>query len=227
VEQAIRESRVKNKYIPALLNLRRNIPPLFQVNRMLQAGSIGEAEAARLFAELGYEPDVVKGLVHAGTHGKVAKDKELAKGEIEELFYDHAIDEARAGEMLKALGYSAANVKLLLALVTLRREKALRQAAMAPIRSAFVAHHIDEHEAITRLDALGIGHEQRDFALHLWAVDRQSNHKALTVAQITKANEAGLLSDAAAEAELLDHGYKLQDARIILDLEKGRRVPAP
>jgi hypothetical protein len=227
VEQAIREGRTKNKYIPDLVNLKRAIPSLFQITKMLSTGSITPTEGARLLHELGYEPDVVTGIIHSGTHETVVKEKELAKTEILELFYDHAIDDTKATDLLKALGYTAANCKLLIALVNLKREKTLRQAAMSPIRSAYLARHIDEAQASKQLDQLGIPHEQRDFALSGWKVDRAAHTKMLTEAQIVKASEVGLIDDADAEGRLETLGYSHADARLLLDLEKGRSTPAP
>lgn len=227
VEQAIREGRTKNKYIPALINLKRAVPSLFQVLKLIEKGSVTEREGARLLHELGYESDVVTGLLHGATHGQVTKDKELAKSEILELLYDHAIDEARAKKLLEGLGYHAANVTLLLELTNLRRERAIEQASIAPIRSAFLHRHVTEQEASAKLDSLGLPHTQRDFALQRWAVDRAATTRTLTEAQIAKANERGLIDDASAEARLLDLGYTRADARILLELEKSRSHPAP
>lgn len=227
VEQAIREGRTKNKYIPALLNLKRALPSLYQIKQLLASGSISEAEGSRILHELGYETDLVSGLVHSATHGQVVKEKQLAKSEILSLYFDHAIDDHRATQLLKALGYSAANVSLLLRLTELQREKTIRQASMSPIRSAYLHRHITEREASAKLDQLGIPHAERDFALAQWAVDREATKKSLTEAQIVKANERKLLTDSEAESRLLDLGYTLGDARILLDLEKTRSHPAP
>lgn len=227
VEQAIRESRVKNKYIPHLIELRRAIPSLFQINSMLKAGSITETEGARLLHESGYQADVVKGLVHAAVHGAAAKDKQLAKAEVEELYYDHAISREQALEHLKQLGLHGHNAELALSIVDLRREKALRQAAMSPIRTEYVARRIDGEDAKRKLLTLGIPHAQVELAVRLWQVDREAHTKLLSEAQIVKANKEGLIDDHGAETRLMALGYHHDDARLLLDMEKGRRHPAP
>ncbi len=227
VEQAIRESRVKNKYIPHLIELRRAIPSLFQINNMLKAGSISEAEGARLLHESGYQTDVVKGLVHAAVHGAAAKDKALAKAEVEELYYDHAITREQALEHLKLLGLHGHNAELALSIVDLRREKTLRQAAMSPIRTEYVARRIDGEDAKRKLLSLGIPHAQVELSVRLWQVDREAHTKLLSEAQIVKANKEGLLSDDGAETRLMALGYHHDDARLLLNMEKGRRHPAP
>lgn len=227
VEQGIRESRIKNKYIPHLLDLERAIPSLFQINSMLKAGSITEVEGARLLHELGYETDVVKGLVHAAVHGAAAKDRALAKGEIEELYYDHAITREQALEHLKLLGLHGHNAELALSIVDLRRERTLRQAAMSPIRSEYIARRLDAEDAKRKLLAIGLPHQQVEFAVQLWAVDREAHTKLLSEAQIVKANKEELLSDDGAETRLMALGYHHDDARLLLNMEKGRKRPAP
>jgi hypothetical protein len=227
VEQAIREGRIKNKYIGELTDLKRAVPGLFQITKLLSSGGISEQEGSRLLHELGYESDVVAGIIHSSAHEAVVKDKAVAKTEVLELLYDHAIDEARAEQLLKALGYSKSNAHLLILLVNLQREKALRQAAMSPIRSAYISRHIPEQEASKQLDQIGTPHAERDFALARWTVDREAHVKQLTEAQIVKANERGLMSDVAAEQRLQAQGYSHGDARILLDLEKDRTAGAP
>ena len=227
VEQGIRESRYKNKYIGPITDLKRVIPPLYQITRILTAGGMTNAEGAKLLTELGYDKTVVTGLIHSATGGKVAKQKEVAVGILEELYYDHAIDEAEALKHLKALGYDDASAKLILSVVDLRREKTVRQAAMAPIKTEYVNRHLDRNEAQQRLDALGLPHKQVTFALDVWTVDREAHTKLLTEAQIVKANLLGLLDDANAEARLEALGYRHEDARLLLDMEKGRSTPAP
>lgn len=227
VEQAIREGRTKNKYIPNLINLKRVLPPQRTVVTMLSHGAITEADAARLLHEHGYDDTTVKGYILAATSGQSLREKNLARGEITELYYDHAIDNATALRYLKVLGYTDTTAKIVLAMADLKRERAIQQAAMSPIRSAYIGRHIDAAEARTRLDGVGVPAQQRDFALRLWAVDREAHTKQLTEAQIVKANTQGLIDDAQAEDRLLTLGYNHGDARLLLDMEKGRTTPAP
>ncbi|MGH2831554.1 MAG: hypothetical protein ACRDK2_02160, partial [Solirubrobacteraceae bacterium] len=227
VEEAIRESHVKDKYIPYILDLKRVIPSIFQINKLLSTGSLSETEGARLLHEAGYEKDIVGPLVHSAVSGAVVKDKELAKAEISELYYDGAVSEAEALKLLLGLGYHESNAKLVLRIVELKREKTLRQAAMSPIKTEYVARRIDKAEAETRLNGLAIPHTQVQYALAAWTIDRDAHTRVLTEAQIVKANTIGLLDDAATEAKLIAIGYHRDDARILLDSEKGRVKPAP
>lgn len=227
VAQAIREGRTKDKYVDELLNLRRMLPQTRQVISIVTHGGMTEQEGARLLHEHGLDPTVVKGMIHAATSSQAVREKTLARAEIQELYYDHAIDEAEALKHLHTLGYTPATAKLVLSMVDLRRERALQQAAMSPIKSGYIARQIDEAQASAALDKLGINHKQRDFALRMWTVDREAHTKLLSEAQIVKANKEGLLSDDAAEKRLQALGYHHEDARLLLNMEKGRAHPAP
>jgi hypothetical protein len=227
VEEAIREGRTKDKYIPNMLNLRVKIPPPFEVVKMVSTGGVSPSRGAELLHHSGYESDVVTGLVHAATSEQATKAKALAQSQVEELYEELAISEAEALQHLRVLGVSEANGRLILKVADLKRERKLNDAAMTPIKTQYTARHIDEVEASTYLDKLGVPSGQRDLYLSLWTIERASKREVLTPAQVVSANRLGLIPDAAAEQRLVDHGYSLEDARILLDSEKGRTVPAP
>jgi hypothetical protein len=227
VEEAIREGRTKDKYIPNMLNLRVKIPPPFEVVKMVSTGGVSPSRGAELLHHSGYESDVVTGLVHAATSEQATKAKALAQSQVEELYEELAISEAEALQHLRVLGVSEANGRLILKVADLKRERKLIDAAMTPIKTQYTARHIDEVEASTYLDKLGVPSGQRDLYLSLWTIERASKREVLTPAQVVSANRLGLIPDAAAEQRLVDHGYSLEDARILLDSEKGRTVPAP
>lgn len=227
LEQGIRESRYKDKYVQQIIDLKRKIPSIYQINTLLKAGSITEAEGARLLAESGYEADVAKSIVHTAAHGAIVKEKQLAKAEVLELYEDKAISEAETLKLLEALGYHGNNAKLMLRLVELKRERSLRNAAMSPVRTEYVNRRIEEKEAELALNALGLPHEQVSYSIALWTIERDTHTKFLSEAQVVKANTLGLISDAEAEKRLMGIGYPQEDARLLLDSEKGRTKPAP
>jgi hypothetical protein len=226
-DQAARESHLKNKYIPAMRNLRHKLPAERLIVTLVQHGAMGEDLALELLAKLGYQANVAKAIVEGGLHQQANRDKQLARTDILELYHDHAISVAKAKEMLGRLGYHTANADLVIALVDLKREHGLQSKAAEIVRSAYVARHIDENGASADLDKLGIPASQRDYMLALWRIERFSHKRSLTEAQVIKANVLGLLDDHDAEQRLVDMGYLLDDARILLNSEKGRTHHAP
>lgn len=227
VEEAIREGRTKNKYIPAIKELRVRLPEARQVIKMIGTGAVTQQRGAELLHHEGYQPDVVEALIHSATSGQVVKEKELAVTQVAELYHDKAITEDVALQYLAVLGYHPSNAKLTLAIMDLKRERTLQEGAIKAIRPAYVNGHISKEEASIELDKLKVPPEQREYYLELWAIERASIKKRLTEAQVVKANEAGLIPDSDAEKRLEALGYNHEDARILLDLQKHRTTPAP
>lgn len=226
VEEAIKESRLKNKYIGPVKHLAVTLPQGRQVTQMVGRGTLSHARGTQLLHELGYEPDVATALVESALTDQVAREKQLSAGDISELYHDHAIGEADALKHLESLGYHSANAKLLLHMADVKRARTLQLAALAPIRSAYIARHLTQPEASVEIDKLGIEAKQRDYLLALWNIERFAHRRSLTEAQIVKANMNGLFTDAVAISRLENLGFSGEDAKIILDLEKGRTTPA-
>jgi len=227
VEEAIREGRTKDKYIPNVLALRVKLPPVFQTVKAVATGGLSPARGAELLKHEGYEPDVIAGLVHSATSEQAGKAKALAATQVEELYEENAFTEAQALAHLELLGLTHANAILTLRVADLKRERKIVDAALSPIKSQYTARHITEAEASGLMDKLRIPSSQRDLLLEVWTIERAAVRKVLTPAQVVAANKAQLIDDRSAEVRLEDHGYTLEDARILLDLEKGRKVPAP
>jgi hypothetical protein len=227
VEEAIREGRTKDKYIPNVLKLRVKLPPVFQTIKAVATGGLTPARGAELLKHEGYEPDVIAGLVHSATSEQSGKVKALAVTQVTELYEELAFTEDEALSHLELLGLTHANALLTLRLADLKRERKIVDAGLSPIKSQYTARHITEAEASSLMDKLKLPAAQRDLLLEVWTIERAAERKVLTPAQVVAANKAELIPDADAEQRLVDHGYVLEDARILLDLEKGRKVPAP
>jgi hypothetical protein len=226
VEEAIKESRLKNKYIGPVKHLALKLPEGRQVTQMVARGALSHARGIELLRDQGYEADISAAMLESAVTAQVARDKQLAAGQVLELYHDHAITKADAIRHLESLGYHGENATLLLIITDVKRARTLQQAALSPVRSAYVGRHITEQEASIDIDKLGIPAEQRDYLLALWGVERFAHRKSLTEAQIVKANEKGLFTDEVAISRLEGIGYSNEDARILLDLEKSRQAPA-
>ena len=226
VTEAIRESRLKDKYIGPVKHLAVKIPEGRQITTMLSRGALTHARAMELLRDHGYEPDVSAALLESAVTAQVGREKQLAAGQVLELYHDHALSVADTTKHLESLGYHPENAALLIMLADVKRARTLQEGALAPIKSAFVGRHITETEASLDIDKLGIAAKQRDYLLSLWGVERFAHRKSLTPAQIVKANEKGLFTDSVALTRLENLGYSAEDAKVILDLEKGRATPA-
>lgn len=216
VEQAVRESRVKNKYIPDILKLRRRLPPERSIVSMLSHGAIGHDEALSLLMQLGFDRRIAEAFVKAGTAQRTGGAKHVALGVIVELHADQAIDQAEALRMLHALGWSDHDARLELRVGELRREHQWRQAAATRIGTDYVSRLIDRTEVIGYLDHIGLPALQRDRLLELWDLERHARRRKLTEAQVHAAAKRGAIKVTDAHARLVAMGYSDGDAHILL-----------
>ena len=216
VEQAIRESRVKNKYIGDILKLRRRVPPERTVITLLAHGAIDHAHALELLAELGFDRPTSEAIVKAGTAQRTTSTRHLAAGTIAELAAEHAITEQEATTTLHSLGWTDHDARLELKVAQLRREHAWRQSAASRVGTDYVDRLIDKNTLVGYLDHIGLPVEQRDAYLELWDIERGARRRHLTEAQIVAAVKHGALQDADGHARLVELGYSEQDAHVLL-----------
>lgn len=218
VEQAIRESHTKNKYIPDLIKLRRRLPPERSIVMMLSHGAITHPEALRMLMELGFDRTIAEAFVTAGSRQRTGGARHLAIGTITELYADKAISEQEALDTLKSIGYTPHDAALELKVADLRREHAFRQQAASRIGTDYVDRLIDRATTIGYLDRVGLPAPQRDALLELWDIERAGRRRHLTESQIHAAHKKGLLTAQDALQRLVDLGYDPQDATILLEL---------
>ena len=216
VEQAIRESHVKNKYIPDILNLRRRLIPERTLVSMIGHGTLTHADGVKHLLELGFDRADAEALVATGAAQKTQKEKDLARADVLELYVDHALSETDARDLLHHMGYSETEATQLLALADLRRARKYRDALLSRLHSLYVAHHLTDGELGTELDAAGVTPKERAQFLHLWGLERASNARMLTEAQVIHLFKKGLLDEPGAGTRLIRMGYSPDDAGLLI-----------
>jgi hypothetical protein len=216
VDQAVRESDIKDKYVPMVRGLRWRIPSERLLVTMVQHNGISTERAHELLQKEGYEPDVAGAIIKTGAAQRTGGHKELALSTVLDLYESHAIDQAQAEAHLKALGYPAEDIPLLLKHAELKRELRWREAAIGSIRSGFVGHHITEAEAATLLANAGVPSGQISYLTRLWVIERSAHRKSLTEAQIIHSMRQGHLSPQEAESRLQGQGYGPNDAAFLI-----------
>lgn len=215
VDQAVRESDIKDKYVGMVRGLRWRIPAERLVVTLVQHNAMSTDRAHELLQKDGYEPDVAGSIIKAGAAQRTAGHKAIALGTVLELYEAHALTEAQASEHIAALGYPPEDVPLLLRQAELRRELKWREAAIGVIRTAFVGHHITAAEAAGELSAAGVPAEQVSYLTRLWEVERAAHRKSLTEAQVIHAMRAGHITQDEAIERLQGQGYGPNDARFL------------
>jgi len=216
--QGIRESRLKNKYVQAVIDGSETLPPEDTIGIMVREGSITLERGLDLLRKRGFATDIAQALIDKALAQRHAKSRDLAESQIVELYQDEAIDATQATDMLTALGYSGDEAAMVLSLYDLKRLRQFRQAVVARIRSAYVTRHVDDNEAVTALDATGTPPDQRNQLIQLWALEREVSTKELTLAQIHAALKAGLIDVDEFNLRLRGMGYSQPDADLLTAL---------
>lgn len=225
VEQAIRESDVKNKYIDALLHLRRQIMPMRTIVSGVRQGVISTADAVVKLQQLGYNAEDAALLASEGIHTKHQQTKDLTQAQVLALYEAAFISHDEAHGLIAKLGFDTQEVDWLLALAEHRRAAKMQTAAITSVRSQYVGHKIDRLAASNALDRIGVQSAGRDDLLHVWDTERAARVTHLTEAQLANAHKKGIIDVGEFADRLVAMGYSVHDVRILLQLagiDKGK-----
>lgn len=218
VTTAIQESNVKNKYIPAILQTRLAVPPLFQVFRMLQSGGIDAATATKYLLWDGYDATVAAGIVHAATGAKVAAHKQESEGLIVSGYKAAAIDNATATAHLVAIGYDATQAAFILSVADHQVAKAEMDRAANRVGTIYQHGRIDRATAAGDLATLGVPGAAAARLLSEWDLERATLVKVPTVAQLGAMVKKSLITAGEMQTRLVNEGYSAADAALIVAL---------
>jgi hypothetical protein len=227
-EQGISEGATKDKWIKAYEAAMTVEPPEGTVQTWLREGVIDTAEAVTRFKLLGYDEKAAANFAAEATSTKTTAYKQIAESDVIALYQGRAITAEDATAMLGALGYNDQEAALVLQVADFHVTVQVRTSAISKIRTYYLARKITDQQAITSLDALKVPAAQRTQLMQSWEIERTSDIKLLTEAQIADAWNYGILGDDEAIAELEAIGYTPFDAWVILSVKnKGIIGPRP
>lgn len=215
---ALRASRLKNKYVPLLLASARELLTTVEVKSAVQHGVITAAEALPMITAHGFDDADARIILASVSATKTATVRQLSESQILALYTDRAITADQAGEWLSAAGWTGTEISLLLAEGDLHRMRTFVNAAIAAVRSAYVARRIDEGQADLDMDTLGIPGDQKTDLIALWDLERAANVKELSLAQLGAALKKGILDAGTFAARVEGLGYTPGDTQILAGL---------
>jgi hypothetical protein len=224
-EQAFLEGPWRNKWLGPFRALGRYVPPPRTVTALIHSGSLTDAEAQAYFQDIGMSPELAAVYVHSAHATKSTVAKEISESTVLTLYESHGIDGPTATAHLTRLGYSAADVALILEAVDLKREVAAVASAVTRIGALYLAHKITRTGAKQALGALDVAQAHADHLLATWDAEKAANVRVLTPAQIVDAWEFAIIDQATATAELVNLGYTALDAWILLSNKAKAPLP--
>lgn len=213
-----KESRIKNRYGPLLLQMRTRLIPQETVRLLYRNGVYPRDKTLETLMAHGFTAEDAAALLALEETRQDETTKELTRAQIVDMYDEQILDAATTRELLVALGYAEANVDLMIALADIKRTQRFVNAAVARVRSAFITGKLDDIEVSAQLDALQVSPQQRDELLAIWDIDRTTISKTLTPAQIRQAFKKDFIQETEAVARLVAQGYDDTDANLYLKL---------
>lgn len=216
VSQVILHSRI-NPMFEGIAKLQRfKFLTAFQIVNAVKAGSATVQQGIDWLTAEGYAPDQVAAVVHGAATGKAQAHKDVTEAQIAIMYESGAITHDDASARLVALGYEAGEVDFILSVYDERRRLTMVQAAINQVRKVYLAGRVDDTTAGNQLDALGVDPEARGIYLTVWKVERASELRELTPAQIGGMYKKGLFTGEQAIGRWVDMGYNADDAALLL-----------
>ena len=232
VKQAIRESRVKNKYIDNIVELGRQLIPYRTINTIISHGVKSKEWGIEYLKSLGYTEEDATALIDTSAATRSIKAKEITEAQTLALYEQKIISKEEAIKHLEGIGYHKGDAATLVQSRIAQRTLAERNRAITAVRKQYLAVQITEVEASTLLDKLGVLAEERDALLKDWEIELAGEVKTLTAHEIGLAVQYGLWTAAQAHPKLVALGYAPDDATILIDIATkgvpaGTHVPPP
>lgn len=221
VEQGLRESRLKNKYIADAVALHVRLPEPRQVVSMVGKGVLTDQQAAAYLLESGFSQETAALLIAEGTATKLGAHKDLTVGEIRTLYTDKVFTASQATDSLTVLGYTGTEAAFLIQSWDMIAFAAITRQAVGVIRSRFVSRRIDWPTAAADLTELGIPDAAISQYEQIWGVEQSATVAVVTEAQIVHFVKTNLLSQQDGHDRLTARGYTDDDANMLLGLAPG------
>jgi hypothetical protein len=228
--QAFLEGPWRNKWAEPYRKLGEYRPPARTITAMVRSGSLSDERALELFKDIGMTAEIAQAMLDDAHHEKLAPTRQLALGMVEQLYREQIVSAEDATGMLGALHYTAEEAALILQLQDLQRAVKATDAAIGRIHTLYVTRKIDRSRAVGALSALHVPPAQQEDLVATWDVERSSNVKVLTAAEIASAHYYKIIDQPLAIQELVGIGYTPLDAWILLSVRSHKpldNMPAP
>ncbi len=217
-EQAFLEGPWRNKWLEPFKALGEYLPPPRTVTAMVGSGALTPDQATQLLLKQGLSQELATAYVQDALNGQNAVDKQLTTSQLLDMYSAQLISVDDVTPLLAAIGYSAESIDWLLSYRDLQRSIAAVNSAVSRIHTLYTTYKIERDEARNALTSLHVSGAQVGGILDAWDIERTSNIKTLTAAQIGDAWKYLIISQTEALTELQGLGYTARDAWIYLSI---------
>lgn len=217
VKQALRESRLKDKYVDSAFELHAKVLPIYTLQRALRYGGVSQEDAIRITMESGYTQQDATLIVNSGSAERLQTYKDKVIAATQTLYEDGIVTEADAKSTISAMGYSTEEAEFIFQSSEFRRNAKVLNQIVGALHSKYLGRHISKQDVINDMNAIGVPTEQRDYLINLWDIEIGAYTKLLTEAQIQKAVKDELITADDGLARLVALGYSPGDAKLLVE----------
>ena len=215
-DQAVKESRYRNKWGPAYRELSRHIPPPSTLVSMLAHRNIDQATAHKLLLQNDMTPEVAAAYISEAEYEAISDYRGLTEAAVTGMYVGHIITRQQAEQLLDVLHVSAAAAGLLLDYADMRYVIDSVNKSVQRIATLFVGRKISiatAHNALTNLQIDAAAAEQ---LIQDWELQAAANVKILTETQIIDAWYYQVMTFPEAVNALAAVGYTEFDSWVLL-----------
>lgn len=224
-EQAVKESRYRNKWGPAYRKLSEHIPAPSTVVTMLAHRAISTEFAQDLLIANDMQPDLAAAYIAEAEYEAVSDYRGLTQSAVIDMYVSHVVTRDQAIGILDVLHVSAAAAGLLLDYADMRYAIDSINKSVQRVATLFVGRKIGTQTAVDSLTQLGIAPTAIDAIIGDWEIQAAANVKTLTETQIIDAWYYTVLSNDEAITELSAIGYTPYDAWVLLSNKAKGPIP--
>lgn len=225
VKKVILHSRINPMFEPLAAQLYHRYASAFQIRQIVASGGATPEQATKWLIEEGYPPDQAAAFTAAVAHGAAKKAHDISEAQTLTLYEAKFITAQEAKTILTHLGYPEQVQSYLLELTDAKRALEALNTGVGYVRKAYLAGRINDNEARTELGELQVPNHAKDAYLAAWAIEKKTEFKTLTQAQVGVAFKKGFITLPDATTRLMAMGYNSLDSSILL-AEHGGPPPA-
>lgn len=224
-DQAVKESRYRNKWGPAYRKLAEHIPAPSTLVTMLAHRAIDEPAAHALLLENDMTEQLAAAYVAEAEYEAISDYRGLTEAAVIDMYIAHVVTRDQAVQILGVLHVSEQAAGLLLDYADLRYVVDSVNKSVQRIAALFTGRKIGQTTAIDALTKLGISATAIDQIIGDWELQAAANVKTLTETQIVDAWYYGITSTAEAITDLGAIGYTPYDAWTVLSIKAKTPIP--
>lgn len=222
-EQAVKESRYRDKWSEAYRRLAEHIPPPSTIASMLSHRVLSKADAESLLLQNDMSEALADAYVGEAEYEAISDYRGLTQSAVIEMYVAHIISQDQAVQLLSALHVSEQAARLLLDYADMRYAIEAVNRAISRIGTLFTGRKISAETAAGALHRLDVPADSVADIISDWETEAAANVKTLTESQITDAFYYKAISLEQATESLQAIGYTPFDSWVLLSL----RVKAP